>query len=354
MNDILIRRYGGGWTEPQNHVYGNEDELQALLSAHPQLIPGVGLGAKTRREFQSEVGPADIVVVEPNGAITLVECKLAKNREVRREIIGQLFDYAGRLWQMDVEQFEERWSRGGQSPLFSGEGFDDPDLKEVVAGNLASGQFTLVLAVDAINPDLKRMVEYLNGITRSETSVIAVEYIRYLDGEVEVLTPRTYGQDLAEAKAVRRSGSQRTWTLEDYVSWLVDNEPSSVELFNQLADGLFSASMVFQGGRGKNPSGSFVLEMGDGILVQPLRVSFIGHAILELNFEWVPTSVRQGSALLAMERLKKAWLAIPALTEAMKTIVAVDQKTRRKEIVLASVDSSSIEAIVRAVKDFAS
>ena len=51
----------------------------------------------------------DIVVLDSNGDITLVECKLAKNPEGRREMIGQLFDYAARLWRMGLEDFEFQW-----------------------------------------------------------------------------------------------------------------------------------------------------------------------------------------------------------------------------------------------------
>lgn len=57
-----------------------------------------------------------------------------------------------------------------------------------------------MLAVDEINPELKRMVEYLNAMSGPETSVIAVEYTRLFSNDVEVLMPRVYGQELAEAK----------------------------------------------------------------------------------------------------------------------------------------------------------
>lgn len=72
---------------------------------HPELIPGASPGARPCREFQSEVGPADIVVVDVMTEGTLVECKLASNPQIRREIVGQMFDYASRLWKMDVDDF---------------------------------------------------------------------------------------------------------------------------------------------------------------------------------------------------------------------------------------------------------
>lgn len=41
MSDILIRRPGESWTDPAPYAYDDEAELQALLAAHPQLIPGI-------------------------------------------------------------------------------------------------------------------------------------------------------------------------------------------------------------------------------------------------------------------------------------------------------------------------
>jgi hypothetical protein len=67
MNGVLIRQGDGTWREP------------AYAAEHPDLIPGVSAAAKSCREFGSEVGPADIVVVDANGDLTLVECKLATN-----------------------------------------------------------------------------------------------------------------------------------------------------------------------------------------------------------------------------------------------------------------------------------
>lgn len=57
---------------------------------NPELIPGVSPVVRTCREFQSEVGPADVVVVDVMGEVTLVECKLASNPQISRETVGQM------------------------------------------------------------------------------------------------------------------------------------------------------------------------------------------------------------------------------------------------------------------------
>lgn len=195
--DALIRRSGQDWLEP-THGYTNEAELQELLAEHPNLVTGEdGVAC---REFQSGVGPADIVIITQDGSITLVECKLAANPQIRREIIGQLFDYAARLWKMPVDEFIHQWeSQSGTTPF---DVLDDSDgqLRETLAHNLADGRFRLVIAVDQINDQLRRIVEYLNMATPPGTGVIAMEFRRIVEADVEVLLPQTYGSELVNTK----------------------------------------------------------------------------------------------------------------------------------------------------------
>ncbi len=350
MSDILIRRPGERWAEPIHYSYDDEAELQELLASHPQLIPGITPGAKTCREFQSEVGPADIIVVEVNGAITLVECKLAKNPQIRREIIGQLFDYAGRLWQMSADQFDERWRSRNRVSLFSGDHFDDPVFRETVSSNLADGRFRLVLAVDEINPALKRMVEYVNGITSAETSVIAVEYVRYRHGDVEVLTPRTYGDELSQAKVARQISTNSAWDHSDYRDWLTSNEPTTLGIFDELSRALSTIPMTFRGGRGNTPSGTFVYTSSDGFEARPLQLSTIRSAILELNFaDWVASWKPSDDDRGLVEELMKQWAGIPELNGAMNQILSSDN-TRRRSIPLATLTPEGIGRIVLALR----
>ena len=108
-DQFLIRTSGGPWREPASTGYENEAALQEILYSNPTLVPGVFGEPVACREFQSDVGPADVVIIDAEGSITLVECKLASNYQIRREIVGQTLDYASRLWQMSIDSFEDRW-----------------------------------------------------------------------------------------------------------------------------------------------------------------------------------------------------------------------------------------------------
>lgn len=97
MADVLVRRNGEPWGEPEKTGFADESHLQGILQKPPWLISGVSKDAIVCIEFQSGVGPSDLVALDLENGITLVECKIASNREVRREIIGQVLDYASRF-----------------------------------------------------------------------------------------------------------------------------------------------------------------------------------------------------------------------------------------------------------------
>jgi RecB family endonuclease NucS len=84
---------------------GGYDEawLQRLIARHPQTLPigqiePVLEGARpVCLEMKTTAGYVDAVLVTPLGDIVLVECKLWRNPQARREVIGQIIDYAKEL-----------------------------------------------------------------------------------------------------------------------------------------------------------------------------------------------------------------------------------------------------------------
>lgn len=253
---ILIRDEESGWREPAGMGYENESALQQILHDHPNLVPGVSEQAVACREFRSGAGRADVVILDAQGKLTLVECKLAANPQVRREVIGQVLDYASRMWRMDVDGFERVWRRtdGGRVSPF--EELDDQDgrTRTAVKENLASGRFNLVLAVDDLNDDVKRIVEFLNAVTVPATGVIVVEFTHAQDGDVEILIPTAYGTDLVEAKAAVHAANEPTWGEEDFLAWCDANDPTATPLILEFLGALRSAGFQIVGGRAQTPS----------------------------------------------------------------------------------------------------
>lgn len=251
---ILVRDVNQGWREPENTGYTSEAALQEILYAHPTLIPGVSDDAIACREFNSYVGPADIVVLDSEGNLTIVECKLASNPQVRREIIGQLLDYASRLWKMSTEEFEELWMKAEKSTLPPLSLLDDSEgrIRSALQANLNQGRVNLVLAVDQLNDSLKRIVEYLNEISTDSTGVIVVEFSRVIEAGVELLIPTAYGAELVEAKSIRND--RQRWTLEQFLSWCEENDPEGIAQVRALIQGFEAEGFHIFGGKAELPS----------------------------------------------------------------------------------------------------
>lgn len=252
---ILLRDASGGWKEPTEFGYESENALQEILFNHPTLVPGVNSESVACKEFQSGVGPADVLIVDTEGSLTLVECKLTSNAQIRREIIGQVLDYASRLWQMTINDFEDAWRRasGYQSPF---ELLDDSDgrIRAGVSENLSVGRFNLVLAVDGLNDDLRRIVEFLNEITKPSTGIVVVEFTRVRDGDTEILIPREYGTELVEAKNAAVIGGRPAWTVEQFTRWIHDHDPQSTGVYEALISALTDSGFVVGGGKARTPS----------------------------------------------------------------------------------------------------
>ena len=165
---VLIRRAGGSWREPETTSYANEKELQDLLKTSSSLLPDAEPSAVADEFWIPEVGSVDLVAVDAQGQLTLVECKLNANPEIRRAVIGQILAYAGGLWRMSYGDFAAGFAaRAGQSlesavAKVAGDDLDEDQFRKALAQTLAAGGFRLIIAVDAITTELKRIVEYLN------------------------------------------------------------------------------------------------------------------------------------------------------------------------------------------------
>lgn len=251
---MLVRGEDGKWAEPSSHGYADESSLQALLAEHPTLLPGVVGESAVCREFQSGVGPADIVIVDAESSITLVECKLAANREVRREVIGQVLDYASRLWQMPLDDFLNQWQARGGTPMADVLGDGQEAGLAALGANLQAGRFRIVLAVDVINDDLMRIVSYLNAMTNADTSVVAVEFRKMTYGETEILMPRSFGAEIADEKAARSSTARRQWTVDEYLSWCAEYDPVGGEVVKAMLDVFEQNDWRIGGGAAASPS----------------------------------------------------------------------------------------------------
>lgn len=195
-----------------------EDALQSLLQNYPQIIPGKQIDPISeepprfvllRREMPIGGFSLDHLYVDQRSTLTLVETKLIQNPESRREVIGQIIEYAAsatELWEMGrTRQYAvEFWSKQGKDldEILRAEFGADLDIESFwnsVEGNLNDGRIRLIIATDELRPEVRRMIEYLNKEMK-HAEVLGLEIKCYGDENASdknapvVLVPRLVGK----------------------------------------------------------------------------------------------------------------------------------------------------------------
>ena len=106
----------------------SEGTLQRLIAAHPSLIPideiepAYGPMTCLGLEVPTPAGPLDILCTSPQGYLTLIETKLWRNPQSRREVVGQTIDYAKELSKWSFGDLDAAIRRATQPDNSKGKG----------------------------------------------------------------------------------------------------------------------------------------------------------------------------------------------------------------------------------------
>jgi hypothetical protein len=88
---------------PLNKKHFQENWLQKIIHNNPQILPiddiesGCAPLLSLGREISTSIRYIDNLYIFPNGYLTIVETKLWRNPEAKREVVGQIIDYAKEL-----------------------------------------------------------------------------------------------------------------------------------------------------------------------------------------------------------------------------------------------------------------
>ncbi len=98
--------------------------------------------------------------------------------------------------------------------------WDKAAFQKGVEQSLVSGAFILIIVVDAINEELRRIIRYINECSKSVFSLHALEMHRFQADEIEMLVPRLYG---VSAKPPTRGSRRKKWSEEEFFRVLNEN-----------------------------------------------------------------------------------------------------------------------------------
>lgn len=155
----------------------SEAAIQRLIFKHPACLPIREIDplfcnpVPLCMELNTLAGPIDALMVTPSGLPVLIECKLWRNPEGRREVVGQILDYAKELsrWSSSDLQREvsRRLKREGNALLDlvreAGHDVDEIEFNDALTLNLRRGRFLLLIVGDGIREGVEAITEYLQA-----------------------------------------------------------------------------------------------------------------------------------------------------------------------------------------------
>ena len=118
----------------------------------------------------------------PSGDIVLVETKLWRNSEIRREVVAQALDYVAALTSMDYPRFEQAIAKGANAPKRIYERFaeqpealEEPDFIDAVSNNLRRGRMLVIVLGDGIRSETEALAELLQSHAGAHFTFALVE-----------------------------------------------------------------------------------------------------------------------------------------------------------------------------------
>lgn len=237
----------------QESPYDSEALLQQLIAKYPDLLTGdqgPSDGSETRwllvtREMGvpgeaegSNRWSLDHLFLDNDGVPTLVEVKRSSDTRIRREVVGQMLDYAANAvayWPLEriQQRFEARCEEDGADPddeltALLGPEAQTSDFWTAVKTNLQAGRVRLVFVADTIPPELRRVVEFLNE-QMDPAEVFALEVAQFVGKGMRTLVPRVLGQtETARQKKASTESTRGAISEAEYLASFDDAEDPRV------------------------------------------------------------------------------------------------------------------------------
>ena len=240
-------------TELREQPYDSEGLLQELLANYPAILAGDQIERESPRRWllvTREMGLAseesggsrwsvDHLLIDQDAVPTIVEVKRSTDTRIRREVVGQMLEYAANAivyWPVESlrARFEKTCAERQQNPdgqllSFLEDERDADTFWSQVKTNLQAGKFRLVFVADEIPTELRRIIEFMNQ-QMDPAEVLGVEIKQYVAGGIRTLVPAVIGQtEEAQQRKGTGAGTNRQWDEETFFA-TCQNSRTPVEI----------------------------------------------------------------------------------------------------------------------------
>ena len=220
-----------------NNSKFDENWLQEKIYSDPSLLEVIDPNYEKIkiiplcREFSLHNGVSnvflDILAITETGKLILVECKLWKNPQARREVIAQIVEYATLLKSLSYSDFSTRLKKfinsEDEDPITHifkrfNINFDEAQIIDRISESLKSGRFHLVIAGDGIRSDLINITNTINqGSFFSDLTLLEI-CIYENDNKDIILLPKVPSKTEIVTKTVITSSDGSPMTIEEDVN----------------------------------------------------------------------------------------------------------------------------------------
>ncbi len=304
---VFLIQDGGGLIEMRSAPYDSEALLQNLLAEYPNLLAGDQMNSEAPRKWllvsremaipDEKDGAGrwslDHLFLDQEGIPTLVEVKRSTDTRIRREVVGQMLDYAANAvvyWPVEKirAQFEANCENQGVDPQERiadiRDGDEDIDaFWMAVKTNLSAGRIRMVFVADTIPPELQRIIEFLNA-QMSNSEVLGIAISQFQGEGRRLLVPRVVGLTATAQRNKNVGGSEALWDETSFFDALGKTlSAEEVEVARQILDWAVKSADRLYWGRGKKV-GSFVpvWVRGDTKYV-PFAIYTYGKVMLQVD-----------------------------------------------------------------------
>lgn len=257
--------------------FAAETDFQFLLARFPDLLVGDQINAQDPRRWilvkreqaisTNEIGASqwsvDHLFLDQDGIPTLVEVKRQTNSRIRREVVGQMLDYAANCrnyWSIDMLRagFEKTCALANRASeevlreLLQEQ--NTADFWDRVKTNLEADKIRLLFVADIVPMELKRIVEFLNKQI-NPAEVLAIELRQYTDGTgTRTIVPMVYGQT-QNAVSRKSAGMQgRGWDRDSFLEAIKQSSPEQTNFAVQILAWMEKGGRKLLFGTGQNGS----------------------------------------------------------------------------------------------------
>lgn len=222
---IVALEHAGGVVALEPQPFGIEVHLQRLLREYPRLLLAPVGDYQDRSiwtigyEVGTEAGSLDLLCLDSTGEVWVVETKLAKNPEAKKQVVGQVLGYASSISAWTVDRLQAVAQDYLKKPLIEhlAEAVGMAGAERIVESaveKMKLGDLTAVVVLDDLPKVLQGLIEFVNG--HSSFDLLALTVTLFEHKGTRLVVPTIIG-------ATANKGVSATGQDQETLDGLMDN-----------------------------------------------------------------------------------------------------------------------------------